>query len=54
MHHIYIQDKRDPTCQWLPTSYKVTEEDVSLISNDWDENWKVPAEETEHPDEEEE
>jgi hypothetical protein len=32
----------------------LTEEDVFLISNDWDEEWKLPVDETEHPDEEEE
>jgi hypothetical protein len=29
-------------------------DDVCLISNDWEEEWKVPGEQMEHPDEEEE
>jgi hypothetical protein len=43
---MYIQAKRDPTHQWLPTSYKLTVDDVCLISNDWEEEWKVPGEQT--------
>jgi hypothetical protein len=51
---MYIQAKRDPACQWLPTSYKLTMDDVCLIANDWEDDWKVPGEQTKHPDEEEE
>jgi hypothetical protein len=54
MHHMYIQDKMNPTSQWLPTSYKLTTNDVCLITNDLEEEWKVPREQTEHLDEEEE
>jgi hypothetical protein len=54
MHHMYIQAKRDSSYQSLPTRYTLIKEDVCLISNDWDEEWKLPPEETKHPDEEEE
>jgi hypothetical protein len=50
---MYIQDKRDLMRQWLPTRYKLTEEDVCLISNDWDKEWKIPTEEMGQPNEEE-
>jgi hypothetical protein len=54
MHHMYVQAKKDPTCQWFPTSYRLTTEDMSLIVNDWEEDWKSPAEKTGKSEEEEE
>ena len=51
---MYIQAKRDPVRQWLQTSYKLSEDYVCLISNDWDKEWKLPVEEMEHLDKEEE
>jgi hypothetical protein len=52
MHHMYVQDKKDPTQQWLPTTYRLTIEDVNLIINDWEEEWKSPPEKTELSEEE--
>jgi hypothetical protein len=51
---MYVQAKKDPTCQWFPTSYRLTTEDVSLIVNDWEEDWKIPVEKIGHSDEGEE
>jgi hypothetical protein len=30
--------------KWLPTTYRLTMEDVNLIINDWEEEWKSPPE----------
>jgi hypothetical protein len=51
MHHMYVQGKKDPTCQWFPTSYRLKTKDICLIVNDWEEEWKTPAEKTGNPDE---
>jgi ubiquinone biosynthesis protein Coq4 len=51
---MYMQEKRDPTCQWIPTNYKLTSDGVFLIANDWEDEWKTPIEQTGHPEEEEE
>jgi hypothetical protein len=51
---MYIQEKRDPVHLWVATSYKLTSDNVCLIANDWDEEWKLPTEEMGNPDEEEE
>jgi hypothetical protein len=54
MHHMYIQEKRGPARQWLPTSYKLTTSDVCLIENDWEEDWKVLGGKTGQTNKEEE
>lgn len=33
---MYVQERRDPNQEWLPTTYKLTEENVSMIVADWD------------------
>jgi hypothetical protein len=43
---MYIQAKRDPDQQWFSTNYRLTEQDVSLIINDREEEWKTPVLET--------
>jgi hypothetical protein len=43
MHHLYVQAKKDPARQWFPTSYQLTLEDVHLIINDWEDDWKNPT-----------
>jgi len=48
MHHMYIQAKRDPAHQWLPTSYRLTTDDVFLINDDWEDEWKIPSEQMGH------
>jgi hypothetical protein len=45
-HHTYVQDKKDPMRQWLPMNYILKMEDVNLIINDWEEEWKSPLEKT--------
>jgi hypothetical protein len=51
-HHIYVQEKKDPREEWVQTKYKIMEEDIHLIMQDWDPEWKIPANgtEAEHPD----
>jgi hypothetical protein len=51
---MYVQAKKDPMRQWFPTSYRLTTEDVNLIVNDWEEDWKIPTEKTGQSEEEEE
>jgi len=29
--------------QWLPSTYKLIEEDVIMIVNDWEDDWKKPV-----------
>jgi hypothetical protein len=33
---MYVQERRDPNQEWLPTTYKLTEENVSMIVAYWD------------------
>jgi hypothetical protein len=49
-HHMYIQVKRDPTQEWLTMRYRVTEEEMGHIMEDWDAEWKIPMIETEQPE----
>jgi hypothetical protein len=53
MHHLYVQAKRDYVWHWFPTSYRLTIEDVKLIINEWEEEWKIPTDKT-WPSEEDE
>lgn len=41
-HHMYVQAKKDPDQQWLPTQYKLKEEEMGHIMVDWDDKWKIP------------
>jgi len=54
-HHIYVQSKKDLREEQVHIEYKVTEEDIQLIMQDWDPYWKIPANgtETEQPGNEE-
>jgi hypothetical protein len=51
---MYVQEKREPTRQWMPTNYKLTLKDVCLITNDCEDEWKTPVEQMGHLEEEEE
>jgi hypothetical protein len=42
-HHIYVQEKKDPREEWVQMKYKITKEDIQLIMQDWDLDWKVPG-----------
>jgi hypothetical protein len=42
IHHIYVQAKKDPNQQWLPTRYRLTEEEMGHIMEDLDDHWKIP------------
>jgi len=54
MHHMCIQDRKDPTWQWVPMSYRLTKKDMNLIVNDREEDWKIPTERIGHSNEGEE
>jgi hypothetical protein len=41
-HHMYIQVKRNPTQEWFPMRYRVTEEEMGHIMEYWDVEWKIP------------
>jgi hypothetical protein len=45
-HHMYVQVKKDPDQQWLPTQYRLTEEEMGNIMDDWDDEWNIPPIET--------
>jgi hypothetical protein len=51
-HHIYIEAKKDSREEYVHTKYKITKEDIHLIMQDWDPNWKVLENgiEMEHPE----
>jgi len=55
-HHIYIQSKKDLREEWVQTKYKIIEEDIQLIMEDWELDWNVLTNETytNQPDNEEE
>jgi hypothetical protein len=44
---MYVQEKKDPDQQWLPTQYRLMEEEMGNIMLDWDDEWKIPPTETE-------
>jgi hypothetical protein len=55
---MYIQVKKDPMQERLIMRYKVTEEEMGHIMEDWDAEWKIPLTEiektkTKHPEVEE-
>jgi hypothetical protein len=41
-HHMYVQ-ARDSNQEWLPTLYRLTEEDMGHIMEDWVDDWKIPT-----------
>jgi hypothetical protein len=41
-HHMYIHAKKGPNQQWLPTQYRLTEEDMGHIMVNWDDEWNIP------------
>jgi hypothetical protein len=43
-HHMYIKSKKDPWEEWVQTKYKITEEDIQMVMQDWEPDWKIPAE----------
>jgi hypothetical protein len=36
--------------QWFPTHYRLTEQDINQIVNDWEAEWKIPEIETTQKD----
>jgi NACalpha-BTF3-like transcription factor len=43
MNHMYIKAKKDPREEWVQTKYKIMEEDIQLVMQDWEPDWKVPT-----------
>jgi hypothetical protein len=41
---MYIKSRKDPRKEWVQTKYNVTKEDIQLVMQDWEPNWKVPIE----------
>ena len=42
-HSIYIQAWRDPEKQWIPMDYKVTDEELDAIVQEWPTKWCNPV-----------
>jgi hypothetical protein len=40
--------QKDLVCQWFPTDFKLIADDVCLIDNYWEDEWKNPTEQTGH------
>jgi hypothetical protein len=38
---MYVQAKKDPTQEWVPTWYRLTEEEMGQIMKYWDDDWKI-------------
>ena len=43
---MYVQSKKDPDQQWLPTQYMLTEDEMGHIMVDWEKEWNIPLAET--------
>ena len=41
-HSIYIQARQDPDKRWLPLAYKVTDEELDTIFQEWLAEWCNP------------
>jgi hypothetical protein len=44
-NHMYVQEKKDPYQQWIPTQYRLTEEEMGHIMVDWEDEWKIQPKE---------
>jgi NACalpha-BTF3-like transcription factor len=42
-NHMYIKSKKDPREEWVQTKYNIMEEDIQLVMQDWEPDWKVPT-----------
>jgi hypothetical protein len=40
-----IKAKKDPREEWVQTKYKITKEDIQLVMQDWELDWKIPTNE---------
>jgi hypothetical protein len=40
-HYMYVQAKKDPNQEWLPTQNRLTKEEIGHIMEDWDVDWKI-------------
>jgi hypothetical protein len=38
---MWIQARKDPDKQWLKMRYCITEGDIDMIINEWDNEWKT-------------
>jgi hypothetical protein len=42
-HSMWLQEKKDPTKEWLQLKYCVTMQDIHMEVQEWPEEWKVPT-----------
>jgi hypothetical protein len=40
---MWIQARKDPDKQWLQMRYCITEGDIDMVINEWDDEWKTPS-----------
>ena len=41
-HSIHVQERHDPERQWFPTPYKLSDEELEVIIDDWPTPWRDP------------
>jgi hypothetical protein len=41
-HNMWLQEKKDPTKEWLQLKYCVMMQDIHMEVQEWPEEWKVP------------
>ena len=46
-HAIHVQARQDPSKQWFPMRYKVTDAKMQAMINDWPTKWREPISVTE-------
>jgi hypothetical protein len=49
-HTMWIQARKDPDKQWLQMHYCITEGDIDMVINEWDDEWKIPVLTQEFPE----
>jgi hypothetical protein len=52
--YVHASKKGPYAHQWIPTNYRLNINDVCLITNDWEAEWKIPSEQMGNPKDEEE
>ena len=40
---IHIQARRDNDKQWLTTRYKLIDEEIDMLVDDWPAKWRIPV-----------
>jgi hypothetical protein len=39
---MWIQERKDPTKQWLQMCYCIIKGDIYMVISEWDEEWMIP------------